>query len=357
MSKIAILTDTHFGARQDSQLFMDYFDKFYGDVFFPFLEKSGIKQVFHLGDLVDRRKYISFYTLRRMKEILFDPMSANGIKLSLLVGNHDATYRNTNDVNAPDQLLYGYENVDIYDKPTEIEMFGEKVALLPWVPSEDVADARTFIDSTEAKLLFGHLELNNFEVLRGVKMESGMDPKLLSKFRAVLTGHYHTKQDDGRIFYLGSPYEITFSDMGDVKGFHTYDFETKELEFIANPYKMFHRVYYDDKGKKYDSVVKQDFAHLEGGYVKVVVINRTNQYFFEKFMDRVYFANPVDVKVVDDFNISSDAELDTSDIMSMAEDTLTILNGYVDSLELDADKEKLKSVLRSLYTEAQHVEF
>lgn len=357
MSKIAIVTDTHFGARQDSQLFMDYFEKFYDTVFFPYLEKNDIKTVFHLGDLVDRRKYISFYTLRRMKEVFFDVMLARGIQLYMLVGNHDATYRNTNDVNAPNQLLYGYSNVRVFEKPEEVEMFGEKVALLPWVPSEDAQDAHTFIESTEARVLFGHLELNNFEVLRGVKMETGMDPKTLSKFRSVFTGHYHTKQDDGRIFYLGSPYEITFSDMGDLKGFHTYDFETKELEFVHNPNKMFHRLYYDDKDKKFADVVKKDFTSVEGGYVKVVVINRTNQYFFEKFMDKVYLANPVDVKVVDDFNISSDAEMDSEEIMSMAEDTMTILNGYIDSLDLDANKEKLKSVMRSLYTEAQHIEF
>jgi hypothetical protein len=190
-------------------------------------------------------------------------------------------------------------------------------------------------------------------------MDHGMDPDLLSKFDTVLSGHFHSKQSKKQIHYLGCPYEITFSDLGDNKGFHLFDFDARELTFIMNPYKMFHRIYYDDKNKKFDEVVgKRDFSGYENSYVKVVVVNRTNQYFFEKFLDKIYASNPADVKVVDDFDlITEEEELNTEDIMSMAEDTVTILNNYVDSLDLDADKEKLKTLMRALYTEAQHIEF
>jgi DNA repair exonuclease SbcCD nuclease subunit len=357
MSKVVIITDTHFGSRNDSQLFMDYFDKFYKEVFFPYIDENKIKTVFHLGDLVDRRKYISFATLRRMKESFLEPLAERGINLHLLVGNHDATYKNTNDVNAPDQLLYGYSNVMVYDQPKEI--MGGQLALMPWIPNEDVGEALSFIEGCKAKILFGHLEINTFDVMRGVKMEHGMDPKPLRKFDAVLSGHFHTKQDNGHIYYLGCPYEITFSDLADNKGFHEFDFETRELKFIHNPHKMFHRIYYDDKDKKFDQVVgKTDFSFVENCYVKVVVVNRTNQYFFEKFLDKIYLSNPCDLKVVDDFSLTTNEDdLNTEEIMSMAEDTATILNNYIDSLEIDADKEKLKTVRRSLYTEAQHVEF
>ena len=60
--KIALLTDTHFGARNDSPAFSKYFFKFYDEVFFPYLKENNITTLIHLGDIVDRRKFINFKT-------------------------------------------------------------------------------------------------------------------------------------------------------------------------------------------------------------------------------------------------------------------------------------------------------
>ena len=60
--KIALLNDTHFGARNDSPAFLDYFMRFYNEIFFPYLKDNNIKTLIHLGDVVDRRKFINFKT-------------------------------------------------------------------------------------------------------------------------------------------------------------------------------------------------------------------------------------------------------------------------------------------------------
>ena len=57
--KIALITDTHWGARNDNVIFSNYFRKFYDNIFFPLLEERNIKTLLHLGDVVDRRKYIN----------------------------------------------------------------------------------------------------------------------------------------------------------------------------------------------------------------------------------------------------------------------------------------------------------
>ncbi len=43
--RLAVITDTHYGARKGSKLFHDYFEKFYNDIFFPALDDNKIKTV------------------------------------------------------------------------------------------------------------------------------------------------------------------------------------------------------------------------------------------------------------------------------------------------------------------------
>ena len=91
MSKVAIITDTHYGARKGSKLFHDYFEKFYNDIFFPAIDEHGIDTVIHMGDAFDSRKGIDFKALDWAKRVVFEPLKQRGITMHLMVGNHDAS--------------------------------------------------------------------------------------------------------------------------------------------------------------------------------------------------------------------------------------------------------------------------
>ena len=112
--KIALITDQHFGARNDSQIFLDYYEEFYSNVFFPKLEEEGIQTLFMLGDTFDRRKYLNFYTLKRAKEMFFDPLAYMGIDVHILAGNHDTYFKNTNDVNSVDDVTAFNEMITVF---------------------------------------------------------------------------------------------------------------------------------------------------------------------------------------------------------------------------------------------------
>ena len=98
--KIALLNDTHFGARNDSTIFDDFFHKFYNDIFFPYLKENNITHCLHLGDIMDRRKFVSYRTAKNFRERFIKPFSDLGIQLHILVGNHDTYFKNTNEVNS-----------------------------------------------------------------------------------------------------------------------------------------------------------------------------------------------------------------------------------------------------------------
>ena len=353
--KIALLGDTHFGARNDNSAFHDYFEKFYRDVFFPYLKENEIDTVIQFGDLFDRRKYINFNTLARSRKYFFDELARLGITMHVFVGNHDTFYKNTNEVNSPDLLLTEYPNIHVYSDPTDIAFDGTPVTLLPWVCSGNIQQCLDHIENTSAQILFGHLELAGFEMYRGAVNDHGQfDSNILSKFDVVCSGHFHHKSSRGNIHYLGTPYEMSWSDYNDHRGFHIFDTSTRELEFIRNPNVIFNKIHYDDADKVMDDVVGIDFARYKGTYVKVIVRNKTNPYWFDIFVDRLEKAGTVDIQVVED-HLNLNLE-DDSEIVNEAEDTLTILRKVVEGVESNVPKKDLDLFLTNLYDEAMHVE-
>ena len=176
---------------------------------------------------------------------------------------------------------------------------------------------------------------------------------MFRKFNHTFSGHYHHKSSDGDIHYLGNPYELTWQDYSDSRGFHIFDLDDDSLTFIENPNRMFFRVTYDDKENDIKTITNTDVTPYAGKYVKVVVINKTNPYLFDKFMNNLYNVNPIDITIVEDLTeLTEDVEL-----VNEAEDTLTILNKYVDSIKEEGiDNIRVKTLLKHLYVEALNTE-
>jgi len=353
--KVCLLGDTHFGARNDHLAFHDYFEKFYRDILFPYLDEHKIDTMVQFGDLFDRRKYVNFATLSRSREYFFDPLREKGITMHVFVGNHDTYYKNTNDVNSPDLLLNEYDNVFVYSDPTDIMLGETPITLLPWVCSGNYNDCMKHIEATPAQILFGHLELSGFEMHRGMFHDHGMEANVFDKFDLVCSGHFHHKSSRGNINYLGTPYEMTWTDFQDPRGFHIFDTDTRELEFIQNPYRMFNKIHYDDTDKTMEDVLDIDLNAYANTFVKVVVHNKTNPYWFDMFISKLEKSGVVDMQVVED-HLNLNLE-DDSDIIDEAEDTLTILRKVVDGIDTkNIQKKELDNFLTSLYNEALHVE-
>ena len=352
--KIALITDTHFGARNDNANFNQYFYDFYEGIFFPYLQQNNIKHCIHLGDLMDRRKYVSYRILKDFRERFIQPFNHLEINLHILVGNHDIYFRNTNDVNSLQELLgANYKNIHIYPEAQEVDFGGFPILLMPWINSTDELYAEGMIDETKADVCMGHLEINGFQMNKSViHSHGGREKEFFRKFDTVMSGHFHHKSDDGQIYYLGTPYEIYWGDWEDPKGFHIYDTETKTLERIVNPYTIYEKIYYDDTKENYS---EHDIKKYQNKYVKLIVVNKKDLYQFDQFLDKLYQADCFDIKIVEDFS-DLDASTVSDDIVENTEDTLTLLGKYIDDLSIDLEKDRLKNQMKSLYTEAQDLD-
>ena len=351
--KIALLTDTHFGARNDNLNFNDYFYQFYEGVFFPYLQQNNIKHCIHLGDLMDRRKYVSYRILKDFRERFIQPFLHLEIDLHILVGNHDIYFRNTNDVNSLQELLgANYKNIHIYPEAQEVDFGGFPILMMPWINPQNEIYSFGMMDETKADTMVSHLEVVGFEMHGGHFSESGFDKSQFKKFDTIFSGHYHKKSDDGQIYYLGTPYQMTWSDYNCPKGFHVFDTETRELTRIVNPQKIFEKIYYDDTQENYDT---HDVNQYRNKYIKLVVVNKNDLYKFDKFTDRLFKADCHEVKIIEDFT-DLDANTVSDDIVENSQDTMTLLGKYIDDLDINLDKTKLKGDISKLYHEAQDLE-
>ena len=339
----AIATDQHFGCRKNSKLFHDYFLEFYDNVFFPTIEKNNIKTVLDLGDTFDNRKTIDFAALEWAKTHYYDKLHSLGCKVYTVVGNHTAYYKNTNSINAVDLLLREYDNVEVISEPKEITIGNLPILFIPWINQENEQKTFNLIKNTKCSVAMGHLELSGFAAHIGHIMEEGQDKKIFSKFDKVFSGHYHTRSNDGRIFYLGNPYEIYWNDVNDTRGFHLFDTETLSLEPVNNPYRLYYQIYYDDT-KEFEI----DYSTYQNKIVKLIVKNKSDSIKFENFVDSLYEHNVAELKIVENFNLEENFIFEELE----SEHTLSIVNKYIQESSIDLEKSKIKTIFEDIYKEA-----
>ena len=344
--KIALLGDTHFGVRNDARHFHEYYEKFYCEVFFPYLEEHGINTIIQLGDLFDRRKYINFLSLAESRRYFFDECKKRNIRLHALIGNHDIFWRNSLEINSPDLLLRDYDNITLWAKHGTLELDGAVFDMIPWMCNENENEIREFVSKSTSPYCIGHFELVGYYMQRGQVSHEGYEDVFLKNYDQVYSGHYHSRSAsvDGKIAYLGTPYELFWSDYKDQKGFGVFDTQSNVFKFVTNPNRMFHKLTYDDTKE-----LNEDFSNLKNKYIKIVVVQKTNPQKFDTFMDDIYKMNPIDVTIVEDVNEMVNNE---EDVVDQAQDTLTILSNYIDQQTIQVEPQKLKTVMRELYLEA-----
>ena len=330
--------------------------RFLDDAFFPRIDSDKIDTIIHLGDIVDRRKYINIYTAKRLREDFLNPIADRNISMHIIAGNHDTYFKNTNSVNALREIIDGrYDNVMMYDNVAEEVTFDETSMLfVPWICDENRSETLKAIDETKSQICMGHLELAGFEMYRGAGASHGDDPNIFNKFDIVCSGHYHHRSNNRNIFYLGAPCEYTWVDFNDPKGFHIFDTETRELEFIKNPYSIFRKFHYDDLDKQMSDMIEFNADEYKSCHVKLIVRNKTNPYWFDLIIDKFEKAGVLDLQVVEDHFHMDD--IDRDDIADQAEDTLTITRKYIDNMKIDADKKRVHEIMIQLYNEAQSIE-
>ena len=333
--KIAILGDPHFGVRGDSLDFHEYFRRYYEEHFFPTLEGHGVSYLIVLGDLFDRRKFINIHTLYLSRKYFFDNLGKYNIKMITILGNHDIYFKDTLEVNSPSLLLENYD-IDIITSPETRNIGGRSFRFYPW----------NAFDDSQADICVGHFEVGGFQVSVGNEFKGGMKPEDFKNFSMVLSGHFHHKSTINNIHFLGTPTENTWGDYNDSRGFHILNIPEMSLDFIQSPLRMFHKIIYNDTHQDGDYWDSHDFSQYKGTYVKLVVLQRSNQVLFDNILNSLEDSGIADLKIIENSLEEFKEEIDNT------EDNLTILGKYIDGTKTTYDKKTMKDFLFNIYTEA-----
>jgi hypothetical protein len=348
---IPILNDTHCGIRNSSELFIDNANKFYKEVFFPFCDEHKVKKVIHLGDYYDNRKNVNIKAIQSNRENFISEIEKRDITVDIILGNHDVYFKSTNKINSLESLIHS-PNFNIITEPSVINYpDGLKLALIPWMNEENYEATMEFIKKCSAHWVGGHFGFEGFEMMKGMKSKEGLSPKSFSRFEKVLSGHFHTKSEKGNIHYLGSQLEFTWADAHDPKFFHYINTEEQTLEAVRNPHTVFQKIFYDDTKEDYG---KFDFSSIKNKILQVIVIQKNDGFTFEAFIDKLEENEAYSVTIFENFTDFVGETLLDSDVS--IDDTSSLLGHYIDAVDTDLDKHRLKDEMNKLYKEAETME-
>ena len=349
--KVALLNDTHIGVRNSSDKFYGLMRDFFFEQFIPYCNKNDIKQVLHLGDWFDVRRFTEVKAKVFSREIIA-AFRENNIKMDIIIGNHDVYYKNTNKFSALVEILSKESDVvTIYTKPTEVAYENAKVLLIPWINQENYDECVEAIKNSTSPICAGHFEMPGFAMMKAGKVStSGLELKMFSHYDEVWSGHYHTQSQRENVHYLGTQFELTWADCEDEKGFFVFDTNTFKKTRVINKQKVFYKIRYDER-------IDKDPRKLEiekDAFIKIIPIHAESRKQFDRYVEMVeQFLEPHSLGVV--YPLSETGEVTEEDKEELLVDTPTFLHRtihemYDDSKDYDADK--LSTFALEIYNEA-----
>lgn len=328
---IGIVGDMHIGARSGNKIYHEYFGLFIDDLFL-WIDENNIQELILLGDLFDVRKHVDTWCLSWFKSMFIERCVNRGLRIHVLVGNHDAYYRESLEVNTPRLILSEWpDTFNVVDSPQELTIDGNTFLLVPWIAKSNKEQIESSIKRSKAKYLCGHFEFNGFQMHRGSVAKTQHNHTGYGKFKKIFSGHFHTKSEKDNVLYTGTPYETTWIDANDQKGFYSLDGD--EISFIPNCHTFHEFIQYPeirDIGKK---------------FVKGIIEDTTDKKAIEKWKEKLLAFNPHGIK----FQEKTQTVYASSVNMDKIKTTEELIFEFIDETETELDKGKLKNIMSKFY--------
>ena len=326
-SKVCCISDIHIGVHQNStqwhQIAIDWATWLTDE-----LKSKNINDIIISGDFFHYRDEIAVNTMHFVTDILNLWKDFNII---MLVGNHDAYYKDRSDVNSL-SILKGWDNITIVSNLHQEILYGKKITFCPW--GTKVADI------PKSDLIFGHFEIQTFKQNSFKICSDGITTKdILQKSPLTISGHFHLREeriyDDGTILYLGNPYQMDFGDADSTKGYYILDIPTSTYEFTENVLSPKH-----EKIKLSELIEEGDLtadvkSRFKNNFVKFIIDMNISPNDVDALLRKLTSLNPhnVNVDYAINFNKYQIDENNRTDFTGI--DIRTAISEFVSLLEIE----------------------
>lgn len=228
--KTILITDTHFGTRQNSNTWLNSQMDFIYKQLIPYIKENGPIRLVHLGDVFDSRSTISTLVASKVVAV-FKELSELVEEFIIIAGNHDFYSPTSNEVDTLN-LLLGNLNIKIITKCAMVDEESKHI-YIPWYSwIEEKQCIQDLIYTHNIKRAFTHADIIN-------------EP-INIHCQEIYSGHIHIPNCKGNIRNLGSTYALNFADANSRRGFYVIHDDGK-FQFIENKISIkFHRLYNSD---------------------------------------------------------------------------------------------------------------
>jgi len=323
--KICCFSDVHIGVHQNNIFWYDVAEKFFSWISKELKERE-ITDIVICGDLFHYRDEISVNTIHLASKLLEKLKDFN---IVMLVGNHDAYYKDRSDINSLTPFS-GWPNIKVISQVLASRNFNKNLVFVPW--------GTEINHIPECDIMFGHFEIESFKMNSHKICDHGIKASsLLEKSKLIISGHFHLKDErtysDGTILYLGSPFQMDFGDVDSLKGVHILDLDSLKYEFIENNCYPKHKKIYLSELVKENGITDKVKDSFNNNIVKFVVDKNITADEIDFLLKKLSILKPVSINVdyaanFNKFSISNENNCDFSgvDIPKAIEEFVNILD-------------------------------
>ena len=355
-SKGLFLADIHLGVRSSSEEWQDNIKSYFYDWFIPYVEsllKDSPNDYFLavLGDVYDDRKSIDI----NVNELAIDIFETLGQLLPVYIinGNHDLS-KKTNKGNTSLRSLSNIPGVTVIKEPTLITIKPStkvlsKVIAIPYLGAHEEENKVLLDYSGKADYAWMHTDISQMKFDNGMTIVGAVDAKIFKG--EILSGHIHKRQELENVVYIGCPYQLRRSDIGNTKGVYSIDFKTKDMFFTENNFSpIFHKIRVEDF---LNLSVKDRDIFLNNNYNDIIIDEADlRKYKTGNIYDMASLSNAKRVQIVVN---KAHHELEVLPDGNYVELSLEqLINDSIWQLDVDDEtKERLKNISRERLKQAE----
>ena len=341
--KIALFGDVHIGVHQASSIWHNISLNF-AHWLKQELEERNIKDIIIPGDVLDDRNEIAVPTLHYLPQFF---RILENFNIIISVGNHDCYYTRRSDVHSL-ETLDEWPNITIIDELTTVQLHEKIITFAPWqTPIEDIPSS---------DIVFGHFDIQSFKMANNKVCEGGIrSSALLEKANLIVTGHYHLTQErvynNGRILYLGSPYELNWGEANSPKGVYLLDIDSLQYEFIENTISPKHRRIRLSELIEVGKVTDEFQEEFRNNIIKFIIDVDAGQPVVDALVKKFYLFKPLELKI--DYDYIQQLYLEDEELVFKGVNVESDITEFVQGLEGVENKVDVINYLSDIYKRAE----